>query len=426
MRSTATLILFFNIFFCIKLQSQDVFFTSIKVPDSVSTNLPVAFDLRNNNRLGPVKSQPDGGCWASAVMGSIESEWKTSGFGNFILSDMNLKLCHGFDPERSTYGNHYMATAYFSRGSGPLVKSDTTDSDCDIHPEPAAYITDARYLPNDPKLIKKTIKDLGSVYTMLYFRKEYLDTLTNVYYCNKENKINHAIDLIGWNDTLVTKSGKGVWIVQNSLGTSFGENGFFYIPYTDPNILKYNAIWPGWIPYTPAAEIYYYDTLGSYRSYGFHDSVCYGLVKFTTREDLLLSKIGTSVNQQNTRIYTEIYRHFDTIGGRLSGNIKTLDERTCTFAGYYTFDLDKPVILQRGEDFYILMRYTTPNDTMPIPIETFIRGYSEPNLAKQKCWINPNYQKWPNAWYECGTESKFKFLEFNLCIKAYTVTVNKK
>ncbi len=394
--------------------------------DYSGEKLPVTFTLQGTGRLGPVKTQPDGGCWSSAALGSVESVWRTFGFGEYILSDINLKLCNGFDPSRSTYGNHYMATAYFTRGSGPIMKNPETDSLCEQNPVKPGYITDARFLPDDPGLIKQTIVETGAVYSMLYFRKELLDTLTNIYYCPKKKDINHAIDLVGWNDTLKTESGKGVWIAQNSLGISFGDKGYFYIPYSDPNILKYNAIWPKWISYDPEAEIYYYDTLGSYRSYGFHDSVCYGLVKFTARDSLFITKIGTSVNEPNTKIFTEIYHQFDTVTMQLSEKLAVIGEATCKFAGYYTFDLNEKVRVKKDEDFYILTRYITPNDTMPIPIETFIRGYSDPKLASHKCWINPDYNKWPEAWYECGADSKFKFLNFNLCIKAYTLSADKK
>jgi len=257
-------------------------------------NLPVVFDLREYNRLGSVKVQAAGGCWASAAMGSVESVRISAGLSDDVLSDINLKLFHGFEPERNTSGNHYMATAYFSRGNGPILKQPETDTLNPTHPEIYSYISDARYLPNDPELIKQVIMDYGAVYSMLFFRPEILDTITNIFYTDKKN-INHAVILIGWNDTLGTDKGKGVWIAQNSLGLKSGEDGFFYIPYQDPNILTVNAIWPKWMDNNPNAKIYYYDTLGSFNSYGFRNSICYGLVKYEADENVQLTNIGTSI-----------------------------------------------------------------------------------------------------------------------------------
>lgn len=383
-------------------------------------DLPEVFDLRKFDRLGTIKTQPAGGCWASSAMGSVESFRKSTGLEDKVFSDIHLKLFHGFDSLRSTSGNHYMATAYFSRGNGPLIKNPVTDSIFNPQPEIYTYITDARYLPNDPNIVKQIIMDYGAVYSMMYFRPQYTDSTTHVFYTPSE-KINHAIMLIGWNDTLKTNVGAGVWIAQNSLGPNFGEDGFFYIPYQDPNILKYNAVWPEWMNYHKNVKLYYYDTLGSYNSYGFRDTICYGLVKYVSEEDIQLKKIGTCVNFGSSKIYGEVFQNFDTVSKKLSGYLGNVDITLCRFAGYYTLELNQEIHIQKGEDFYIMMQYTTPYDTLPLPVETFIENYSDPHIVEGKCWINPNYEKWPTTWYECGTGSKYSTLNFDLCIKAYCI-----
>lgn len=392
-----------------------------EIDNSIDTvTLPVAFDLRNSGRLSPVKTQPDGGCWASATMSSVESVFRTFGYGDYMLSDINLKLYHGFDSARSTNGNHYMATAYFSRGSGPVVKSSRADSLYRIAPETVAYISDARFLPDDPDLIKKVIMKFGAVYSMMHFVRSELDTITDTYYSGSD-KINHAVNLVGWNDTLTVKNGRGVWIVQNSLGEKFGDSGFFYVPYSNPDILKYCAIWNKWLPYNPRAKIYYYDTLGSFRSYGYNDSLIYGLITFTAESDCRITKIGTSINHSDTRIYAEICRKFNKETGYLTEKQVAVSEKNCKFPGYYTLNLSKPVRLKKGEEFYILMRYIVPGASMPMPVEEYIEGYCNPVLTSGKCWINHDIEKWPDAWYETGKNAKYIFLRFNLCIKAYCV-----
>ena len=382
--------------------------------------LPVVFDLRDYNRLSSVKVQSTGGCWASAVMASVESARKSAGLKDTILSDINLKLFHGFVPERSTNGNHQMATAYFSRGGGPVAKNPETDSIVHNFPDILYYISDARYLPDDPGIVKQAIMDYGAVYSMLFFRKTDVDSITNIFYTRKE-KINHAVNLIGWNDTLSTNFGKGVWIAQNSLGTRFGDSGFFYIPFQDKNIATINAIWPKWIDADPDARLYYYDTLGSYYSYGFRDTVCYGLVKYVADENILLTKTGTSVNFDNTSVYAEVYSEFDTSSKTLSGYLGNTDSVYCRFSGYYTLDVNRQIEISKGDDFYIMMRYVTPDDTLPLPVETAVEGYSSPHIVRDRCWINPDYEKWPSTWYECGAGSRYPALNFDLCIKAFCI-----
>jgi C1A family cysteine protease len=386
----------------------------------IQTPLPEYFTLRNTGRLGAVKTQPHGGCWASAAIGSVESVWRTFGFGEAVLSDVNLKLFHGFIPERSSNGNHYMATAYFSRRSGPVMKSPENDSTYLLSPVTVQYITGARYLPKDPDLVKRTIMEFGAVYSMTYHHRNHLDTLTNIYY-TKTKKINHAVLLVGWNDTLRTKTGKGAWIAQNSLGVKYGDNGFFYIPYSDPNVLEYNAIWPYRIPYEKNSRIYYYDTLGSFHSYGFRDTVCYGLVKFVAEKDLVVTKIATHINTAGSRIYAEIYDQFDPATGVLSELLTDTKPVFCRFTGYYTLDADHPVRIRKGDDFFVKMGYMHPTDTMPLPVESYIKGYADPNISAKKCWVNPDFLRWPKTWYECGSESPFPSQLFDLCIRVYCI-----
>ncbi|MCD4747040.1 MAG: hypothetical protein K8R58_12155, partial [Bacteroidales bacterium] len=415
--------LFYNIFFLfITGFSQDLAtepYLSIDNPNIQTDTFPLVYDMRTTERLSPVKTQPSWACWASAALSSVESLWRTTGFGNYNLSDINLKLCHGFVPKRSKNGNHYMATAYFSRRSGPIEKSAALDSCCYQEIPKVAYITDARYLPNDPGIIKQVLLNYGAVFSMMYFDEKYFDDSTNTYYYNDTLEINHVINIIGWNDTLSTAGGKGAWIIQNSRGKDFGENGFFYISYNDVNILQFNAIWPKWMEYDTNSTVYYYDTLGSYRSYGFGNSIAYGLVKFIAPRKQEITKIGTSVNYGNSKIEIKIYDDFNDSTKQLSNRLAFLNEQVCRFPGYYTFDLPASFIIAKNDDFFISVKYNTPSDTIPIPVEFDIKGYSKPKIQTKKCWINPNADKWPNAWYELGKESPFPFLQFNLCIKAY-------
>lgn len=388
----------------------------------VKPDQPVYYDLRNRNRLSPVRTQPAGGCWASAVMSSVESSWRSQKYSQEILSDVNLLLYHGYDPGRNGYGNHFMATAYLTRGSGPVIQNPATDSlQYTLTPFPELNI-EACYLPDSASLIKQTIMDFGSVWSMMYFRKELFDTTSNIWY-TPVKKINHVVNLVGWNDTLQSKEGRGCWIAQNSLGNKFGENGFFYIPYSDPNILEYNAVWTYWMSWDDGNQLYYYDTLGSTERYGFDDTVCYGLVKFTATDNIRIHRIGTPISLAQTEIRAELYLEFDTTAKILSGPLSTTASRHCRFAGYYSVELTNPVVIKENSDFYVLMQYSHPVDTMLLPVERFVKDYADPDITTGKCWVNPDLKKYPNTWYPCGEASPYPGLLFDLCIRVYAVDV---
>ncbi|MEZ5082673.1 MAG: lectin like domain-containing protein [Bacteroidales bacterium] len=389
-----------------------------------SMDIPMVFDLRNSDILSPVRSQPGGGCWATASNTTVESWWRKSGFNTQPLSDRNLQLFHGFEENRNTYGNHFMSTAYYSRGSGPINQNPDTDTIPFVIAEILFRNTQARYLPNNPELIKKIIFTLGPVYTMLYFRKADTDTISHIHYSNKE-KINHALSLVGWNDTLATEKGKGVWIAQNSLSVAFGDSGFVYIPYQDKNILEHNAIWPGWEPYNPNQQIYYYDTLGPIHSYGFDSPVCYGLTKFTAQKKGRIEQVSSFAHFPDTYIQAHVYRSFDEKEKLLSGLLSESKEKHCPFSGYYTFDLSTPVYLEKDENFYVLVKYFVPDENMPMPVEQYLEGYADPHITTGNSWINPDIEQWPNAWYEVGANSSFIYLNFDLCIRAILISVKE-
>jgi len=383
-----------------------------------SVDLPFSYDLRNSLILSPVRTQPNGGCWASASNNVLESILRRSGVGDFVYSDINLQLYSGFNIERKAYGNHLMSTAYYTRGSGPLIKGSDFDSVNFMNAPGPLLVTDARFLPNDPKLIKQTIQDFGPVYSMMYFkRQEMKDSVNHIYYTYDTNT-NHVVSLVGWNDTMPTKKGRGAWIAQNSLGKSFAEKGFFYIPYQDPNILYHNALWNHWISDKSAYDLYYYDTLGAYNSYGFYDSVCAGMVEFTAQKDGVLDKVGTWITTHQTTIKVKVYTNFNKDNKELGGNVYSGSAKFCRFAGYYSYDLKTPLELKKDEKFYIVVTYINSMDK-PLPIEQYIKDYSSPHITSGKCWINPNPEKWPISWYEVGINSNYDFLSFDLCIRAY-------
>lgn len=389
-----------------------------------STTFDAVYDMRSTGLLTPVRAQTVNGCWAYATMASVESKWLGLGLGVWDLSENNLKYCHGFADSRSYYGNHYMSTAYFARRSGPLIESDDPNTGgspapgvCPTGKTPVAYITDARYLPNDMNTIKQAILDQGAIYTMMYINQSssYYDATNYTYYYNGAAEVNHCVALVGWNDNKVTAGGTGAWICKNSYGAVWGELGYFYVSYNDYAILDYNAYWPVRLDNTPNSQVYGYDDLGNYDGVGYDSTVGYMLVKYVATAKQLLSKVGTYTLSANSTIGIDVYDNFDPVSLVPSVLLSRQEGLACEMPGYYTFDLPAPISVEEGDDFYIRIRYQTPDSLKPIPIEYAILDYSTPFIESNIAWTSGDGKN--GSWFLIGNTTTNE--KYDPCVKVY-------
>lgn len=399
-----------------------------EIPANFQKNLslPEAYDLRTAGLVTPVKDQSTCGCcWAFASMGAVESRWLALGLGEFDLSENNLKNGHGYTRGHCSGGNYIYSTSYFTRGDGPVSEADDPFDENDDTYIPdltlQGYIPDARFLPNDMAVLKQTIYDYGAVLTNMYYDDSYYNSSNDTYYFDGSDTTltNHAILLAGWDDNKVTDGGTGVWIIKNSWGTDFGENGYFYISYNDTKINSDLAFWPNRIDYNPSATVYYYDKLGATGAYGYTSNgnpipTGYGLVKFVPSEDQQITKVGSWISSSNSTVNFTIYDNFN--GNSLANLLGSIGDQSCDYPGYYTFDLTNSIAVNGGDDFFIKVKYYSPGEAYPIPLE-MVGGYANPDIETGKCWVSYNGQN--GEWNALGTGTGN---EYDLCIKAYGVS----
>lgn len=388
-----------------------------------SAKFDPVYDMRQTPWLSPVKSQSADGCWAYATMGAIESRWLTLGYPVFDLSDNNMKYCHQYVPERSYWGNHWMATSYLVRGGGPFTEAQDPypggtpgPGECPEGLVPQAYIPEARYLPKNMNLIKQTVLDYGAITSMMYISNAYYNPVNFTYYY-PGSSINHVVCIVGWNDTITTAGGTGAWICRNSYGPGWGQGGYFYVSYNDGAFTRYNSYWPERWDYDELATIYQHDMIGGYDGVGWGDSLCYALVKFQAETDLEILHIGTFIFNSGLKTTFKI---FDDIAGAPTGLLGQKNWTSFDLPGYYTISLDSSIKIAAGNEFYILAGFNsrTLANKWPIPVEDTIDGYAEPMIESGKCWINPNFELYPSYWFPLGADQPG--WEYDICLKLYT------
>ncbi len=395
-------------------------------------SLPASYDLRNKGWVTSVKDQGQtGACLSFSVMGAIESNWLQSGYGTWDLSEHNLATCHGFEWGIDDGGNFLMAIAYLSRLSGPVKERDDkfirwyTECKSDSVDIPVvAYTPVMSWLPQDINIVKKAVMDYGGVAASIYTggRNMYLyyDRDNHTFYYPGTTYTDHAVLIVGWNDNMVVTGGpdspkgtKGAWIVKNSWGTDWGDLGYFYVSYKDNRFLSDATIFPERAELDEIDTLYMFDKLGSTSSIGYREETGYGLARYVSPEPNFIRKIGTYAFSSGSTIDIEIYDDMqgDTIPVNL---IASSYNNVVKLPGYKTFDV--PAIV--NGDFYVKVKYHSPGDLYPIPVETSVtlqgEAYALPEIQDSGTfWTSRDGEEWQALGK--GVEDG----DFDLCIRAY-------
>lgn len=382
---------------------------------------PASYDLRTLGKVSSVKDQGNcGSCWTFATMGSLESHWLVSGGSESNLSENNLKECHNFEWAPCEGGNMEIATSYLSKNQGPISEAndpynELVEDSCHSEFDPVAYVPDARYLPKDSNVIKQYLMDYGALYTTMYWTNTSYTSSGSTYYYSGAEDGNHAITLVGWDDSKVTAGGTGAWILKNSWGAEWGDDGYFYVSYNDTKINEDVAAWTSKIDYTNAKTIHMYDEMGMINAYGWSDETDYGLTKFVASGNQQITKVGTWITNDGSSVSFEIYDDFD--GTTLSNSLGSLLGQSADYYGYYTFNLSSPISISNGEDFYVKATYNTPGYNYPIPAEEAYLDYADPTIETGKNWISNTGGS--GSWNAVGTGTSYLF---DLGIRAYALS----
>ena len=214
-----------------------------------------------------------GACYAFAALANIESKMLIDGAGTFDFSENNAKECNWYATSCDG-GNYHKMANFFSKGATVLESCDpyvASDVSCNSACAEIKTLLDWRIISGDnvptTTVLQDYIYENGPVYTTLYAGDandptwsttfNNYDGSTVLYYTGAYDP-NHAVCIVGWDDTLSHAGGQGAWIVKNSWGTSWGgtcgygaESGYFKIAYGSAGIGKWSSYVYSWpVSYT--------------------------------------------------------------------------------------------------------------------------------------------------------------------------------
>lgn len=382
-------------------------------------DFPDRFDLREQGKLSPVRDQnPYGTCWTFAALAAMESsllpgeardfsEWHLAywayndtpdGFPAFTAFDGPGVFDQG--------GDDWKAVAVLARGTGPVNEADLPYGGSFPSEKPRLprlkLLTGAFYMPYSaeecnsetgyPHLVSQEVKHAlmtwgaVSIGMMANFDEDTWNKDTGAFYYSGARGANHAVNIVGWDnhfpkERFATRpAGDGAWIVRNSWGTGFGEDGYFYMSYEDTSLdsgIVYLA--------SPAGEygiIHQYDPLGWIRSVSPHETPAAGSPAwmanvFTTEEHQVLKAVSFYVPDYGTEYEITVA----VLSGATPAEKESVPLRgqrgVLEKPGYHTIVLGKPVYLPGGTRFSVEVKVTAPEYGYPLPVEEPVAGYSD-------------------------------------------------
>ncbi|WP_294985172.1 lectin like domain-containing protein [uncultured Fenollaria sp.] len=385
---------------------------------------PRKYDLREHNRVTPVKNQgPNGSCWSFASFASAESVLMPE-YNDF--SEKNMRNTHGFDWGPDQGGTWQVASAYLTRGSGPIAERDEPYSPYDFNsPRGLRRVKDVDKIMNipdvrggwDTDILKQAVMEYGAAYTTINGDESYLNSRTmGSYNPGYYGYANHAVAIVGWDDNFsrynfgITPPGDGAWLIKNSWGQNWKYmGGYYWVSYYDAFAGRSNAIFK-LKDMTPNEEIWYYDDLGMTSTYGNGQSAYFSNVFGPVNSNKDVYQVGFFVPSNEAK-----YEIYMTKGrGQVSFNDRVkVAEGSVTYAGYVNIPIRKYNV-SSGEYFAPIVKLTTPGYNYPIPVENYIAGYSSRARANRgESYISYDGARWTDM-----TQVKYNA---NVALKAMTV-----
>ncbi|MBN1130880.1 MAG: hypothetical protein JXA71_17965, partial [Chitinispirillaceae bacterium] len=340
---------------------------------------PESFDLRTSGAMTPVKNQGScGSCWTFGTFGSLESWLLKHRSETWDFSEQNLKNTHGFDLPHCGGGNYDMSAASLARWNAPVAESDDPFNASSGASAPGLpvqkYVSDIRIFSSTSD-IKNALMTHGALGSYMYYSDTAYHSSTNSFYYSGDSASNHAVTLAGWDDTRSVSGApnNGAWLIKNSWGTGWGDNGYFWISYSDSKAVREAWAFTGAEDTSAYTANYCYDTLGLTGGYGFARDSAWGAALFSPRQNEYCVAIGIHAIVDGTAYSITLYDDFS--GGSFSGLLGSVSD-VCDQAGYYTIPLPSPVSRTAGDQFGVVVKFKTPGYDFPIPIEYPVSSYS--------------------------------------------------
>lgn len=451
--------------------------TSYSLRDVISENMVVKNQQQTNS------------CWTFSSIGALESTLALMDYKNgnstvvYDFSERHMEYAtsktfkdgintNGFNREVGDGGNMYVFIPYFTNGTGAIAEKDMEFE----NNEDSIYISEIQdkdvitqvnditifpsYSSTDDttqikQQMKEHIKNYGGIDAGIH-GASISDTTcynneTGAIYCDDSNTypVNHAVLIVGWDDNYSKDNfvsnkkpeNNGAWIIKNSWGTEYGDNGFMYVSYEDANIYsQLNGIMNA--QYGVEYEnIYQYDQYSGAIPIQFTTSKIYLATVFDKKTTL--SEYLTQVSINASEAYTcKVYVNPNGTSKSMSDlqQVQLKSGDTETFgAGYHTIEFANPVKIT-GDNFVVVLEIQgSQTNSMSVMMEFNFGEYFTSSLYANnighiydnvtvesgKCFIATEAGMSANQWDDTSMAYSLtsgNWPNFDTTIKAFTTS----
>ena len=442
------------------LQNLDAFAPEPEVDSNIDivtyALYPGTYNAYEEGFVTDVKNQRNTSlCWAFSLASNLETSLLTRGQKYYDLSEEQLAYFWanrvndplGNTPNdkitrtQSDYhgtGNGRVASFFLSTWSGmtteekvPFQSSAVTWPDSLAY-DTSAYMEDAIFSQYTVERTKQLLMEYNSVSAMIYMLDNYYYPDTASYSCPQSGLVNHAVTIVGWDDTYSKENfpsasgvkNDGAWIVKNSYGKNWGKNGYFYLSYEDQSITNL-------VSNTAS-------TSEEYNNNYFYDGAAAGTVTFPgntinngyyvsnifkatagNEKDEELGEIVTAVPQDNTDFQIQVYTDLKNTSDPTSGTPAYAEpvDYTQPLAGIHTIRLNTPVKIPQGTFYSVVIKI--PNGSNKFYVE---KTTTSTSWFTATAGIDPDQSFFSTSgkkWYDAGNQ-------YNCCfsVKAHTKTLD--
>ncbi|ADC31472.1 Papain family protease [Mycoplasmoides gallisepticum str. F] len=409
------------------------------------------FDARDYNLVTSVKHQGNEGlCWAYTIASILETNMLKNNIGNYTKNSLDIDE-HAIDYISNSWNHNadklnlnsnaqqwggifgegnYLSHAFtgLMRNTSPIAQTNQTEFPNFDNPT-IAKIKNAVKVNPTVEDIKLAIAKYGSVGVAYAFNAMNFHPKTIWYNepnssivnksADQKNIKNHASVIVGWDDNYYESNFKpeipkrrGGFIVKNSWGTKkMHSQGYFILSYDSLDLIQ--ELMAVEVEKNDAYKnTYYYDTKNSFSLFATLDTKertmanIFPVKKANDEVVEKLKSINFALRGLNITAEIKIYVKDSLMSNPEDGELKLTQRVQIPNSGekgFYTIDLDKEIILNKGQYFSIIVDVTNEGEKV---VDLMASGETREILS---------FYKYKNEW----VNSKKSFVVFG--IKAHTL-----